>query len=172
VWREQPEVTKWATDGGLHCRAFASEELWRAECALGEPDERFRTIFARLRALLRAVQGDAGRRKICAAVLHGCDCVEAGPNFVREMVEARQFLAQVDAGVRGVSRNGRLVAFDVPRGQSNAMLVGVLALAPTGNSAKGTAWLWLTSHDRADGSLSQMSEGCLSSQMALAGLGG
>jgi hypothetical protein len=124
------EVTRAAQLEGFTCRAFASDELWRAESSLGAPEERFRGVLARLRALLLALDaGDAGA-SLAGLLLRGEASSRAMPNHVQELVAARQFLSKARAGVRGVSANARLVVLDVPRGEAQAPVLGVVLAAP------------------------------------------
>lgn len=121
------DVARAAEIEGLTCQAFASEALWRAECSLGPPEERFRGAFARLRQLLAACEPD-------------------GP---------------VAGLLRGVSPNGRLVVFDVPRGEAHAPLLAVVLTSPL-PLGRRIPCLWL----------SALSERDDARDLALVGLGG
>ncbi len=91
-----PDATEEAKAAGLHCSAVVSPKLR----ALGD----LRPFFARLRELLEALESDA-----CGPLLRG----EPGPRVIptlRDSLEARRFLAQVQAGTRGLSRDGRMFA--------------------------------------------------------------
>jgi hypothetical protein len=161
------DVSPWAEAEALQCQATSSEALWRAECSLGAPEERFRSIFARLRGLLLSLSDAERVKPLRAAVLSGAPWVAPIPNAVREVAEAWLFRAQVQAGVRGLSPNGRLVALDVPRGATQVTVLGVFVPVP---GADRRPLLWLKELDEG-GSASEVGA-MLEPSLMLAGLGG
>ncbi len=94
---EAPSATVEAEAAGLRCEAVVSSKLR----ALGD----LRPLFARLRELLEALGAEA-----CGPLLRGETAPRRMPQM-RDLVEARRFLTQVRAGKRGLSQDGRLVAF-------------------------------------------------------------
>ncbi len=165
------DVTPWAELAGLHCKAVVSDELWRAEGSLGAPGERFRAVFERLRALLLAMQGEPSGAELGAVILRGERGKGGIPNAMHEVMESRRFMEQVRSGVRGVSQNGRLVAFDVPRGEAQVTLVGVFILSPVPAEERRSV-LWLSSLARQGSELSLGMGALLVRELALAGFGG
>ncbi|HEY6909995.1 MAG TPA: hypothetical protein VI356_11540 [Myxococcales bacterium] len=107
-----PEATKEAQAAGLRCKAFVSRRL-RQEPGLGE-------LFVRVREMLLALGADA-----CGPLLRGELASGEIPDAVRLAVESRRFLAEVRAGGRGLSRDGRLFALE----WKGAVLVGGIVLA-------------------------------------------
>ncbi|HEY5678174.1 MAG TPA: hypothetical protein VIR81_15375 [Myxococcales bacterium] len=94
-----PEATKEAQAAGLRCKAFVSTRLRQ------EPD--LAALFARLREMLEALGA-----KACGPLLRGEMAPGGIPDAVRLAVESRRFLAEVRAGARGFSRDGRLFALE------------------------------------------------------------
>jgi hypothetical protein len=171
VFDECRDVSEWALAEGFHCRAFVSEALWSAECSVGRPAERFRLVFSRVGAFLRSLEGETGADALSKTILEGEPWPHGVPNAIREITEARRFLSQIKAGVRGVSRNGRFVAFDVPRGNAVVTFVGICLAVPTRDPDRRPLF-WLQTLDDREISLSKEIGAELARQLALAGLGG
>jgi hypothetical protein len=161
---ELHDVSHAAELEGFACRAFVSEHLWRAECALGAPDLRFREVLGRLRTLLRASASSDAAAKLARLVLHGERGAVGVGSAVEEMFTARDFLAQAHAGVRGVSRNGRVVVFDVPRGEA---VVAIVLASPYPREGQ-VPLLWLSALCESGQGLGD----ALARQFSLAGIGG
>ncbi len=166
----QPEVTEWARLEGLHCTAFVTERLWNAEHSHAAREAWFRAAFARLRALLLAAEGAPGTDALCATVLRGEPKPGSIPHAIQEAVEARRFMAQVQAGARGVSRNGRLMAWDVPRGGEPVTLLALCVVPPVMAGQLRAPILWLFSREGFSESL--LVEPSATWSFALAGIGG
>lgn len=167
----QPEVTEWAKIEGLHCTAFVTEPLWNSERASADRAAWFRAAFARLRSLLLAVEGAPGTHALCSAILRGEPKTVSIPHTIQEVVEARRFMAEVRAGVRGVSRNGRLVAWDVPQpGGDPVTLMALCVVPPVMSEPPRPPILWLFTRDGSSGTLLDGPNSIWA--FALAGIGG
>jgi hypothetical protein len=95
---EAPDATKEALAEGLSCTAVVTPELR----AMGD----LRPLFARVREVLAALGSPA-----CGPLLRG----DASPRRMptaKDVLEAQRFLAAVRRGERGLSRDGRLLAFE------------------------------------------------------------
>ena len=164
---ELHEVSRAAELEGFACQAFASEALWQAECNLGAPEARFRGVLLRLRTLLQARSASQAAAKVASLLLQGDQAAVSLGSAVEEMFIARDFIAQAQAGVRGVARNGRLVVFDVPRGEAQAAVVAVVMASPFPREGRGPV-LWLSGlGERGEGL-----GGLLEQHLSLAGIGG
>lgn len=165
-----PEVTRQARLEGLHCQAFVTEHLLRSERAVSSPGKRFRVVFARLRELLEALEGEPAAEALRAAVLRGEPRFGSIPNGIQEVVELRRFVAQARAGVRGISRNGRYLTFDVPRDEAQLTLCAFCMLPMAGSGGSRVPILWIFSQEGlADALLGGLGSG---QAFALTGLGG
>ena len=149
------DATRLARERGFACTASVSEKLSRGP----QPERRVRAVLDALKALLLALDGDAGAERMTAVLLHGEPGPAGAPHAIAEAAEARTFLAAVAAGRRGVSSNGRLAAFDAD-GQTV-----VATLLWEGLRAKRPAFLYLAALDAGAVHAS-------SPWLALAGLGG
>ncbi len=163
---ELHDVSRAARLEGFTCQAFASEGLWHAECALGAPELRFRGVFERLRALLLASLSSAPAAALARVLVRGDKLTLGLATAIEEIFGARDFLAQARAGVRGVSRNGRLVAFDTPRGDGWAPVVGAVIAPP--HPSERVPLLWLSALGDSRDGLGRL----LEQHFSLAGLGG
>jgi hypothetical protein len=95
---EAPSATAEARAAGLRCEAVVSPRLQE----LGD----LAPLFVRLRELLEALSAEA-----CGPLLRGERPALRVPTM-QDLVEARRFLAAVREGERGLSRDGRMVAFN------------------------------------------------------------
>ncbi|HEY2029337.1 MAG TPA: hypothetical protein VGH20_09025 [Myxococcales bacterium] len=95
---QAPSATAEARAAGLRCEAVVTEELRR----MGDLEP----LFIRLRELLLALAAEA-----CGPLIRG-DALALQMPSMKDAVEARRFLEAVRAGERGLSRNGRMVAFN------------------------------------------------------------
>jgi hypothetical protein len=165
------DMTELAGLEGYSCNVAVSQELWEG-ASLGEaPDPRFRAMLARLRDLLLALQREGGAAQLCAAVLRGEPSDGGAPNAVREIAEARRFFAQVGGGARGVSRNGRLLAFDVHRGGGHVTVTGALIASPWPKDGRRPI-LWLSTLQEREAAVSSGVGAMVAAHSALAGIGG
>jgi hypothetical protein len=164
------DVSEWARLEEFRCRAAVSGFLWDLDASdAGARPERFRRLFARLRSLLVSLRGEMGADSF-SRQLFQAEPWEKTPNAIHELFEARRFTEQVRSGVRGVSRNGRLVAFDVPDDDgAHVTLIGVLQGAPRGSEREPLLWIKpFGEHEALDDEISAE----MANQLLLAGLGG
>jgi hypothetical protein len=95
---EAPSATAEARAAGLRCEAVVTEELRR----MGDLEP----LFVRLRELLLALAAED-----CGPLVRGEAAAQRLPDM-KDVIEARRFLEAVRAGERGLSKNGRIVAFN------------------------------------------------------------
>lgn len=165
---ELRDVTDLAAREGIRCRLVVSDALWQSIGA-GADEGAPRDLFARLRAMVAALDGNPAHADLCAAVLNGTTRPTGTPNAVRELFAARRFLEQVDAGVRGASDGGRLIALDTPAPSGPITVVGALLAAA---ASTNTPFLWLSTRAAHVAALGRDPWASLFKDLALAGIGG
>ena len=137
---EMEEVTERAEAAGLRCRAFLSPELSRWK------DQK---LLERLRDVLIATEGDPGTERFRRVLLRGEREEEladrmlkhfAGTTLVKQWAAARSFATNLRAGIRGPSRDGLMIAYDLPL-PGRAPLTVVAVLIPPFKGARSTLLL-------------------------------
>jgi len=155
--KDEPfDATKVARALGLSCHASLSAEL----AAGADRERRARGVLDALRALLLALDGDAGATKMAEVVLHGNSGARGVPHALAEAAAARAFLRSIRDGKRGVSANGRLAAFDV----DGVTVVATLLWNPLAATRPALVYLARFDHDALEGPWTEA--------LTLAGLGG
>lgn len=124
---EMEEVTERAQAAGLRCRAFLSPELSKWKDA---------KLFERLREVLAATEGDPGTERFRRVLLRGEkeDALAGqllkhfpGTALLKQWAAARSFATNLRAGIRGPSRDGLMIAYDLPLpGRAPLTVVAVL----------------------------------------------
>jgi hypothetical protein len=123
------EVTTLLEAVGLKGQAFLTP---------GFPETFARPSLERLRAVLLATRNEAATRRMRAVLLEGePDTLDVG-SLMREWGETRVFIRQLRLGIRGPSRSGRTLSFEL-RADGEPVTV-VASLVP---SLKGTPKLLL-----------------------------
>lgn len=119
------EVTPLLAELGLKGEAFLSPRF---------PEALARPALERLREVLLATEGDPDTKRMRAVLLRGeRDTFDVGSVF-QEWTWAQGFVTKLRLGVRGPSKSGRILTFDLPAEGGPVALVA--ALIPSMKASK------------------------------------
>jgi len=127
---ELPDLSAIAAAAGLKCRAYCSLSFRDLRKDGQEQASLARSVLERLVQVLRVTETDPSTALLRTALLHG----KALPPDVFGLWRAgqlRSFTKRLKLGVRGISEDGRAIAFETPDPSGDAPLTFVAMLWPS-----------------------------------------